>query len=131
MNNKRLGTLFERQMVDFLNINGWWVHFISPDNTGAQPFDIIAVGYGGEVLGIDCKTSSKPTFPLSRVEDNQRYAFKKFEKAGGKAFLAVKYEDVVYKVPYSLIENCSAKSIRLDECKIIARERGGVLWSLL
>ena len=46
MNNKIIGTAFEKEMCELLANRGYWVHFITPDNRGAQPFDIIAVKDG-------------------------------------------------------------------------------------
>ena len=39
MNNKKLGTEFEREAVTLLSQKGYWVHFITPDSRGSQPFD--------------------------------------------------------------------------------------------
>ena len=47
MNNKKHGTDFEKRVVAKLAKAGdVWVHFLSPDERGAQPFDIIAVKDG-------------------------------------------------------------------------------------
>ena len=46
MNNKDIGNQFEREICEILAKNGWWVHFISPNKSGAQPVDIIAVRDG-------------------------------------------------------------------------------------
>jgi Holliday junction resolvase len=104
MNNKMLGTQFEREMVQHLADTGWWVHFISPDRRGAQPFDIIALK-AGKALAIDCKTSSRPIFYLERLEYNQICAFDKWIEIVQQApWIAVKYQDKIYMVPYSLLK---------------------------
>lgn len=101
MNNKRLGMKFEQDVCKLLNEKGWWVHFISPDASGAQPFDIIAVK-DGLALAIDCKTSSRKTFPISRLEDNQIFAFEKWIACGNEMpQVWVLYENEIYAVPYN------------------------------
>lgn len=81
MNNKKLGTEFEKQMCRYLAKAGYWVHFIQPDSRGAQPFDIIAVK-NNEAYAIDCKTNSEPIFRMDRLEDNQVLAFARWEMCG-------------------------------------------------
>lgn len=100
MNNKKLGTKFERTMCDILKRDGWWVHFMSPDERGAQPFDIIAVR-GCEVVAADCKTSAVPIFRRDRLEDNQKSAFDHWiRRTDFEPAIFVKYQDCVYKIPY-------------------------------
>ena len=77
MNNKQIGTAWEIELCGRLAVNGWWVHFITPDARGAQPFDIIAAK-GKAVLAIECKTESSDTFHLSRLEENQIMALQKW-----------------------------------------------------
>ncbi len=96
MNNKKLGTQFEQEFCEYLANCGWWVHFISPDMTGSQPFDIIAVK-GGKAVAIDCKTCVAKNFSINRLEDNQILAFKRWHKCGNdNTFIAIKHENEVY-----------------------------------
>ena len=112
MNNKKLGNAFEREMVQLLSDEGFWVHFIEPNRSGAQPFDIIAVKDGIPVVG-DCKTSSKKTISISRLEDNQIMAFDKWISCGNEmAFIFVKYDDKIYAIPYWYL--CKKKKVTLD-----------------
>ena len=100
MNNKRLGTQFEREVCDILNRDGWWVHFISPDMKGAQPFDIIACK-NARCFAADCKTSKDHIFRMDRLEWNQVLAFDKWIECGNKMpILLVKFEDRIKIVPY-------------------------------
>ena len=100
MNNKKLGTEFEREMVKILSENGYWVHFISPDNSGAQPFDIIAVK-NGIALVADCKTCEDHIFRISRLEWNQMLAFQKWIDCGnGIPVIFVKHNEKIYMVDY-------------------------------
>ena len=100
MNNKKVGNDFEREFCRLLNNSGYWVHFISPDITGAQPFDIIAVK-DNVPFAFDCKTSVKRWFPISRLEVNQIMAFDKWIARGnGTPMIAVKYKEEIKIVPY-------------------------------
>lgn len=100
MNNKKLGTQWEKECCDILKKNGYWVHFITPDSRGAQPFDIIAVK-NGKAKAIDCKTSVKATFPITRLEQNQIYAFEKWLNCGNEMpEIWVKYNDKFYVLCY-------------------------------
>ena len=100
MNNKRLGTEFEREVCSILHRDGWWVHFISPDNTGAQPFDIVACK-DARCIAIDCKTSESHIFRFNRLEWNQVCAFDKWIECGNKEpLLFVKFDGKIMIVPY-------------------------------
>lgn len=104
MNNKRLGTAFEREVVNLLSQKGYWVHFITPDASGSQPFDIIAVKENSPIA-IDCKTSSVKWFNISRLEENQKTAFELWIKKGNSyAMIFVKYTDKIYCVPYWVLK---------------------------
>lgn len=104
MNNKKLGTEFEKELCKWLAIKGYWVHFIVPDARGAQPFDIIAVRNGEAVAG-DCKTSVKKVFSINRLEENQILAFERWLNCGNKSPLVfVKYQDHVYYIPYEILK---------------------------
>ncbi len=104
MNNKKLGTDFEQEICAKLANLGYWVHFITPDNRGAQPFDIIAMK-GGIAYAVDCKTCVSDTFSISRLEDNQIFAFEKWIRCGGTdPIIAVKHEGEVWPINYSLLK---------------------------
>ena len=100
--NKERGTSFERNLVKRLGELGFWAHFITPDDRGAQPFDVIAVK-DGEAWAIECKTlDDKAKFiPLTRLEENQQLAFEKWLNCGNRhAFVAVMHKDRIRLVPY-------------------------------
>ena len=100
MNNKKLGTKFEKRMVDILSESGYWVHFISPDSRGSQPFDVIAVK-NGLAVAIDCKTCKDKIFRIGRLEDNQIMAFEKWISCGNlNPFIAVEHDDQVIMIDY-------------------------------
>lgn len=115
MNNKKLGTEFEREAVTLLSQKGYWVHFITPDSRGNQPFDIIA-SKNDEPVVFDCKTSSVKWFGISRLEENQIMAFELWLKRGNtKAFVFIKYNDKVYQIPFRMI--VGLQRINLEECE--------------
>lgn len=101
MNNKKLGTAFEREMVEKLTKSGYWVHFISPDNRGAQPFDLIFVKDRVACVA-DCKTCNDHLFRLTRLEWNQQLAFDKWMACGNmEPVIFVKYNGEVKMIPYT------------------------------
>lgn len=111
MNNKKLGTQFEKDMCDMLSAKGYWVHFIAPDSRGAQPFDIIAVK-DGKALAIDCKTCVADTFNISRLEDNQIMAFELWLRCGNEMpQVAVFHNNNIHLIPYCDLKE--KKSIKL------------------
>lgn len=115
MNNKKIGSDFERDVCTLFSAFGYWVHFIAPDARGAQPFDIIAVK-GGEAIAIDCKTSVSPRLNVSRLEDNQNMAFRHWMKCGNREpALAVLYNDCLYFIAYNKISNSGIVDLREED----------------
>lgn len=119
MNNKSLGNKFEKDFADFLSKKGCWVHFIEgAAHTGSQPCDIISIR--GDCMQLyDCKTLSNKNglFPLSRVEENQRLAFKRFRECQNTKStfaLAILWNDDVYFVDFDNID-FTQKSIDLKK----------------
>ena len=113
MNNKKLGTEFEREVVKLLSQKGYWVHFITPDARGSQPFDIIA-SKDNNPIAVDCKTSATKWFNISRLEDNQVTAFELWLNRGNKhAFVFIKYNDKIYCIPYLMLKGL--KRINLED----------------
>lgn len=124
-NNKQIGARFEQEFVEILAKEGFWAHFLSPSPTGAQPFDVIAMK-DGCAFCFDCKTSVKPIFPLSRLEDNQILAFDKWLQCGGQEpMVAVKYDNKVYLVSYTQLKLESSVDLRKLEKYYITEEVKG------
>lgn len=70
-------------------------------HTGSQPCDLVACK-NGKVWAIDCKTLNNKNglFPISRVEENQRLAYKRFKKCGNdNFFLAILWNNNIYFIP--------------------------------
>lgn len=113
MNNKQIGTAFEKEMCEILTQLGYWVHFIAPDARGAQPFDIIAVK-DGRATAMDCKTCVAKSFSIGRLECNQVFAFELWLKRNnGTPYIMAKHDDKIYQIPYTHLRQ--ETSIRLDE----------------
>ena len=109
MNNKVLGNTFERLFVEKLKDNGFWAHFIEPNRSGAQPFDVIAIR-DGQTYVFDCKTSMKDSIGMNRLQLNQEFAFEKIQQAGcWHTYLAVLHEGRVYCVHYNQLKYGSVK----------------------
>ena len=115
MNNKKLGTAFEKLVVQKIAEAGAWVHFLSPDERGAQPFDIIAVK-NGVAMAFECKTLDEKSkwFPLSRLEDNQIMAFDKWLACGNlEPIICIEYKGDIKLVKYSHLK--AEGKVNLDE----------------
>lgn len=114
MNNKALGTAFERELCQLLQEKGMWVHFIEPNKAGQQPFDIIAVA-NNIPIAIDCKTSARAVFPVTRLQDNQIFAFEKWLDCGNEyAVIAVKHEEKIYFIDYEWLKE--EEKLKLADC---------------
>ena len=115
MNNKKLGTEFEEEVVMLLSQKGYWSHFITPKRDGSQPFDVIASKDNKPLVG-DCKTSVKKWFNISRLEDNQITALDLWLRTGNSsAFIFIKYNEKIYQIPYRMLKGL--QRINLEECE--------------
>lgn len=113
MNNKEIGTSFEEWVCEKLAKLGYWVHFITPDNRGAQPFDIIAVKEG-RAQAIDCKTCVANTFNINRLEDNQIMAFEKWIRCGNEMpKVLVEHNEKVYTIFYDILKE--KRSVNIEK----------------
>lgn len=114
MNNKKLGNNFEKEMAEILRKKGYWVTFLSPkQNVGSQPCDLVAIKDNKPML-IDCKTCKTHLFPISRIEENQRQAFRRYTKCGNTKFiLAIEYNNKIYEIDMKDID-FTQKSIDLE-----------------
>lgn len=121
MTNKQIGTEFERDFCELLAKSGFWVHFITPDRRGAQPFDVIAVR-NGNAFAIDCKTltDKRASISISRLEENQIMAFEKWRKCGNRGtWLAIKHGEEVYMLSYTFLKR--AKTVKMEDCIPVER----------
>ena len=115
MNNKKLGSKFEKDICQRLAKKGYWVHFIVPDIRGAQPFDIIAVK-DGKAVAIDCKTCVSDVFSISRLEENQVMAFEKWIRCGNTCpVVVVEHDGIIICVEYNALKEHG--KIRIGGCK--------------
>lgn len=114
INNKNLGNKFEKEYAEMLKEAGYWVTFLTPkSHVGSQPADLIAIKNNIPML-IDCKTCNTHLFPLNRIEENQRQAYKRYLKCGNtKYILAIKYKNKIYEIDMKDID-FKQKSIDLE-----------------
>ena len=119
--NKSSGNRFEQEFAEFLDRNGFWCHVLQQNKSG-QPADIIAVKGDYHCL-IDCKeVSTSKGFVLSRAEENQRLAMKKFMERGKHiGWFAVKFPDGDIR----MISNVSVRMAELNGIKAISRITAG------
>ena len=125
--NKKSGNRFEQVFSNLLADRGFWSHVLQQNKSG-QPADIIAVKGKYHTL-IDCKViSDHDGFPLSRVEENQRLAMKRFMERGGECgWFALKLPDgTVWMVSITTIGFMEKQGVKSIPEKLI-REK---LWSV-
>ena len=114
MNNKKIGTAFERKLLDYISKTGAWVHFLTPDERGAQPFDIIAVR-DNTAIAIECKTltTARRYFTIDRLEPNQIMAFEKWMSCGNASpLIAVEYGDDIIFIEYTELKDKKKIDVR-------------------
>lgn len=74
--NKKTGTDFEQEVCQLLSEQGYWVHNFA-NRANGQPVDIIAARMGRAMI-IDAKVCSSGYFDVSRLEENQELAMRKW-----------------------------------------------------
>ena len=98
------GRQFEDYAIKRLQAAGFWAHRIHPDESGQQPFDIIAVK-DGRICAYDAKVvSTGKRFPLSRIEDNQYNSFMMFKRKAGMCEAGLIIINATGKVRFMSIE---------------------------
>lgn len=113
------GREFENQVCKKLKEAGYWVLRIPQNETGQQPFDILAIK-GKRILAYDAKVvSDSNRFPLDRIEDNQYNAFQLIHKKTGaeEIGLLILTDDVVRFMDISRMNTelwLGKKSVQLD-----------------
>ena len=108
--NRSSGSRFEQELSHLLAENGFWVHVMQQNKAG-QPADIIAVRCKFHTL-IDCKViSDNNGFPFERVEENQKYAMRMFQrKCGELCYFALKTpDDEIHLVSLERIETLKSR----------------------
>lgn len=102
-------------MCGIFSAKGYWVHFISADARGSQPFDVIAVKDGKPIV-FDCKTCKDKIFRIGRLEDNQVMAFEKWLSAGNPMpYVAVEHESCVYMIEYGRLKEAGKIDLRKED----------------
>lgn len=125
--NRAVGERFEQELAKILAEHGFWVHVMQQNKAG-QPADIIAVKHGFHTL-IDCKViSDDKGFSFERVEENQKYAMRTFQRRADElCYFALKLPDgSVWMVSLERIETLKLRGKnKLTQNDIIGRT-----WSL-
>lgn len=104
------GKEFETMFTELLSNQGFWVLNIPKNESGAQPFDIIALrteGLNTTIYAFDCKVCSKNRFPLNRVEDNQWLALEDFRRKVGlrvKSGIVCYHNRNIYRIDFDKLE---------------------------
>lgn len=117
MNNKEIGDEFEENLTLILAHKGYWVSlFPKKNHSNSQPADMVAIKDDiGMLIEAKDLTNKNGKFPLSRLEENQIRAFKRFIKCGNSWYnLAVLWNDTVYIIPLCDVD-FSKKSIDIKE----------------
>ena len=108
--NRTNGNRFEQELSNRLAECGFWVH-VMQQNAAGQPADIIAVKGKFHTL-IDCKViSDNNGFSFDRVEENQKYAMRMFQrKCGELCYFALKApDDEIHLVSLERIETLKSR----------------------
>lgn len=130
------GAEFESLLCSILKDHGYWALNIPKNQSGAQPFDVVALR-NKHICGIDCKVCSDKTgyFSFSRIEDNQWLAFEMFNaRVTGTVGIAIFHDWKIYFYEHAELKRLNAQKSGLtvdpvhlwfdaDEVK-----RGYVLW---
>ena len=118
MNNKQAGNEFEREFCEILASDGFWSHFMGGNRNG-QPADIIAVRNKKAYL-IDAKDCKNDRFVLSRIEDNQHMAMRKWELCGNdQGLFALNTSKGIYMLTYGMVQVLEMADIKSLNMKSI------------
>lgn len=92
MNNKKLGSKFEKELCGLLAKNGFWA-YNCPNKSVGQPVDIIASRNGHPCL-IDAKECTNDIFDTIRIEENQQNSMMLWDYTGnGEGYYAMRFSD--------------------------------------
>ena len=118
--NRTVGGKFEQDLAVKLHECGFWVHVMQQNKAG-QPADIIALKGSFHTL-IDCKViSDNNGFPFDRVEENQRYAMRMFQRRANElCWFALRLPDAsVWMIQMEKIECMKGRGKRkISEAEI-------------
>lgn len=120
MNNKSMGTKFEKEFAELLAGHWFWVHLFQ-DNKNGQPCDVIAAKNGRTYL-FDCKNCETDCFLLSRAEENQINAMMLFSMMGNTpGMFAIRFPDnLIYLLTYTKVlelQEAGFKRINATVCR--------------
>ena len=120
MSNRKDGTDFEKELCEILREYGFWTHNFAQSRDG-QPSDIIAAREGKAYL-IDAKVCKNDTFPLSRIEENQKLAMDYYRDCGNpEGWFALKTSEGIYMIPISYFKSLAAFNVNVLPLSMIQR----------
>lgn len=114
------GVRFERELVRSVKSNPDWVLLkqavpyspkLSFARRNAGIVDLIGVA-SGVPIAIEAKVCMRGRFSLSRVTDPQREFLAQWVRAGGSAFVAIRYSTGAILVPWSVFSRWIADEVR-------------------
>ena len=124
-NVKKIGAEFENEFCSLLSSKGYWVHFCTPNRSGAQPCDVIASKNGIPYM-IYSKTTVKPIFIIKRMEDNQIFAMEKWISCGNpNPLIAIKHDGKVYLLSYEELKAKGKVDLRGRDDIVFAQQIDG------
>lgn len=100
-----VGKQFEEDLCEFFAKIDFYAIYNNRNNSGAQPFDILVIERN-QAYAYECKNleNKNGLFPISRVEENQLLAYKRFKECGNNnMYLAILWNDNVYFINFDLL----------------------------
>lgn len=121
VSNKSLGIAAERAVRDALSDDGWWVTKLVENHNGA-PFDLLAVK-NGAAKAIEVKhVGESRLFFLSRIEDNQRMAYRRWRECGNNDFEFAFFDgtEIFFWAADDVMRAalCGEKTIHVDDASV-------------
>ena len=128
MNNKKIGTIFEKEFCILASRYGFWAHRMQ-DNTNGQPADVILCKNDVPIL-VDCKVCEKDVFVLSRIEENQWNAMTMWHNKGNRyAYFALRFEDEIRMISFLTLKDYKENGFKqLDYNRIVSASKPFRLW---
>lgn len=126
-----LGKRFEQDLCRYFSKQDYYVIYNEKGVTGSQPCDLVIIK-GNIATMIDCKNIENETgmFPISRIEENQYLAYKRFKECGNSNFiLAIKNNNNVYFIDFGLLQFYN-KTIHLDKIEPNIKDWNNVIDNL-
>ena len=121
-NQKRIGNSAEKEFANLMFRSGWWVHIFA-DKVNGQPFDIV-MSKDNTVWFLDSKhVKDKDYFLHSRIEENQKNAFRMLTDRGTtQCGFVVKFSDGWRLLRYQSIDFSKSKTSKDDMLPLVFKD---------